>query len=89
MLFDNQNPKIIHLLFVGYIAQLLFPHDILISHDIPMVISPRKLAAERDEIHRRWGEQHQRIIAEHQKKVNEMQAQFAVPWQQMLFENDL
>ena len=54
-----------------------------------MVISPRKLAAERDEIHRRWGEQHQRIIAEHQKKVNEMQAQFAVPWQPMLFENDL
>ena len=39
----------------------------------------RKLAAERDEIHRRWGEQHQRMIAEHQKRVNEMQAQFAAP----------
>ena len=37
----------------------------------------RKLAAERDEIHRRWGEQHQRMLTEHQKRVNEMKAQHA------------
>lgn len=45
------------------------------------VAATRKLAAERDEIHRRWGEQHQRIIAEHQRKVNELQAQFAAAGQ--------
>ena len=43
----------------------MFPHDLREQ-------SPRKLAAERDEIHRRWGEQHQRIIAEHQTLVGDL-----------------